>query len=64
MVRLKGKIYNQAFEYRQKFDYIDFEVPTPDMINEFIQHAEDFIEEVKSFLDYRRNDTVSCNSKK
>ena len=53
-----GKIYNQAFEYRQKFDYVDFEVPTIDVVNEFLQHAEDFIGEVKSFLDCHRNDAA------
>jgi len=46
-----GKIYNKAFEYRQKFDYVDFEVPTIDMVNEFVQHAKNFIGEVKLFLD-------------
>jgi uncharacterized protein (UPF0332 family) len=46
-----GKIYNKAFEYRQKFDYVDFEVPTIDMVNEFVQHSKDFIGEVKLFLD-------------
>ena len=53
-----GKIYNQAFEYRQKFDYVDFEVPMIDVVNEFLQHAEDFIGEVKSFLDCQRNDAA------
>jgi len=53
-----GKIYNQVFEYRQKFDYVDFEVPTIDVINEFVQHAEDFIGEVKSFLNCQRNDAA------
>jgi len=23
-----GKVYNKAFEYRQKFDYVDFEIPS------------------------------------
>ena len=49
-----GKIYNKAFEYRQKFDYVDFEVPTTDMDNEFVQHAKYFIGEVKLFLDCQR----------
>ena len=54
-VRL-GKIYNKAFEYRQKFDYFDFEVPRIDMVNEFVRHAKDFIGEVKLFLDSQKND--------
>jgi len=45
-----GKIYNRVFEYRQKFDYVDFEIPTTDMVNEFIKHATDFIGEVELFL--------------
>ncbi len=49
-----GKIYNKAFEYRQKFDYVDFEVPTIDMVNEFVQHAKNFIGEVKLFLGTRK----------
>lgn len=46
-----GKIYNKAFEYRQKFDYVDFEVPTTDMLDEFVEHAKDFIGEVRLFLE-------------
>jgi hypothetical protein len=45
-----GKLYNQAFEYRQKFDYVDFEIPSAEVISEFVQHATDFLKEVKSFL--------------
>ncbi|HHC25200.1 MAG TPA: HEPN domain-containing protein [Desulfobacterales bacterium] len=53
-----GKTYNKAFEYRQKFDYVDFEVPTAGMVDEFVQHAKDFIREMKLFLDCQRNDAV------
>jgi len=53
-----GKTYNKAFEYRQKFDYADFEVPTAVMVDEFVQHAKDFIREVKLFLDPQKNDTL------
>ncbi|MEA1968595.1 MAG: HEPN domain-containing protein [Thermodesulfobacteriota bacterium] len=53
-----GKIYNKAFEYRQKFDYVDFEIPTSDMVNEFVQYAKDFIGEVKLFLDCQSNDVA------
>jgi uncharacterized protein (UPF0332 family) len=50
-----GKIYNKAFEYRQKFDYVDFEVPTIDLINEFVNHAKVFVQETKLFLERRVN---------
>lgn len=45
-----GKIYNKAFEYRQKFDYVDFEIPSIDMVIEFVNHARDFIQEIQSCL--------------
>jgi len=45
-----GKTYNKAFEYRQKFDYVDFEVPTLDMVKEFVKYAEDFIQEIHLYL--------------
>jgi uncharacterized protein (UPF0332 family) len=50
-----GKIYNKAFEYRQKFDYVDFEIPTIDLINEFVNHAKVFVQETKLFLERRVN---------
>ena len=46
-----GKTYNKAFEYRQKFDYVDFEVPTLDMVKEYVQHAKNFIQEIQLFLE-------------
>jgi len=45
-----GKIYNKAFDYRQKFDYVDFEIPSIDMIKEFIKYANDFTQEIQFFL--------------
>lgn len=50
-----GKIYNKTFEYRQKFDYVDFEVPPIDMVDEFVRHSDDFIGEIKLFLDSQRS---------
>ncbi len=31
-----GQLYNKAFEYRQKFDYVDFAAPNRDMVAEYI----------------------------
>ncbi|CAN2042493.1 HEPN domain-containing protein [Candidatus Magnetomoraceae bacterium gMMP-15] len=45
-----GKIYNKAFEYRQKFDYVDFEIPSINMVKEFVKHAKDFIQEIQLYL--------------
>jgi predicted nucleotidyltransferase len=40
----------EAFEYRQKFDYVDFEVPSIDMVSEYTQYANDFVLEIRSYL--------------
>ena len=37
-----GKLYNKVFEYRQKFDYVDFAVPDRDMVSEYIEKARKF----------------------
>ncbi len=37
-----GKIYNKAFEYRQKFDYVDLVVPEKEMVLDYIEKAKDF----------------------
>lgn len=31
-----GKLYNKVFEYRQKFDYVDLEIPDAKMISDHI----------------------------
>ena len=37
-----GRLYNKAFEYRQKFDYVDFVAPEEKMVSEYVSKAEDF----------------------
>lgn len=37
-----GRLYNKVFEYRQKFDYVDFAVPDRAMVEEYIERAERF----------------------
>ncbi len=45
-----GRLYNKAFEYRQKFDYVDFAVPEEDMILEYIEKAEQFLNSINEYL--------------
>ena len=45
-----GKIYNKAFEYRQKFDYVDFAEPDLDLVESYISQAREFIDEIKQYL--------------
>jgi len=45
-----GRLYNKTFEYRQKFDYVDFATPEKDMIIDYIQKAEQFVNSVGEYL--------------
>ena len=45
-----GRLYNKAFEYRQKFDYVDFSVPEEDMVLEYIEKAEQFVISINDYL--------------
>jgi uncharacterized protein (UPF0332 family) len=45
-----GRLYNKAFEYRQKFDYIDFAIPEEDMVIEYIEKAELFVNSINEHL--------------
>ncbi len=45
-----GQIYNKAFEYRQKFDYVDFAVPDREMVIEYIDKAKDFHNAIQKYL--------------
>ena len=48
-----GKLYNKAFEYRQKFDYVDFAVPDREMVKEYIDKAKWFCVEIDDYLKRR-----------
>ncbi len=48
-----GKMYNKAFEYRQKFDYVDFAVPESEMVYEYIEKARMFNEKVRGYIQMR-----------
>ena len=45
-----GKLYNKAFEYRQKFDYVDFAVPDRDMVTEYVEKARGFHSKIQEYL--------------
>ena len=45
-----GRLYNKAFEYRQKFDYVDFAIPEEDMVIEYIEKAELFVNSINEYL--------------
>ena len=37
-----GKMFNKVFEYRQKFDYIDFSSPDRDLVVEYLENSREF----------------------
>lgn len=45
-----GRFYNKAFEYRQKFDYVDFISPDRSMVSEYIETARNIISQIKQYL--------------
>ena len=49
-----GRTYNKVFEYRQKFDYLDFANPDRDMVSEYIEEARRFHERIYSYIKSQR----------
>jgi len=45
-----GKLYNKAFEYRQKFDYIDFTAPDSALVSDYIENAKLFVDHIESYV--------------
>ena len=45
-----GRFYNRAFEYRQKFDYVDFTAPDPIMVADYIESARAFNDQIEAYL--------------
>ena len=45
-----GKLYNAAFEYRQKFDYVDLIIPEKQLIFDYITKANNFIEKLSEYI--------------
>ena len=48
--KASGQLYNKAFEYRQKFDYVDFAVPNREMVSEYIHKANEFYNQIDTYL--------------
>jgi uncharacterized protein (UPF0332 family) len=47
-----GRIYNKAFEYRQKFDYVDFAEPDDDLVQSYLKDAAVFLDAIKKYLGF------------
>jgi len=45
-----GKFYNNTFEFRQKFDYVDFSIPESAVIFDYIQKAKSFISQIEAYI--------------
>lgn len=45
-----GRLYNKTFEYRQKFDYVDFTSPEPSLISDYIESAKAFVDQIETYV--------------
>lgn len=45
-----GRTYNKVFEYRQKFDYVDFSFPDRDMVIEYIEKFDGFYSKINEYI--------------
>ena len=45
-----GQVFNKAFEYRQKFDYVDFASPDREMVLEYIDKAKEFHSKLGEYI--------------
>jgi uncharacterized protein (UPF0332 family) len=45
-----GRLYNKAFEYRQKFDYVDYSSPNREMVSEYLEKARGFVSNIQEYL--------------
>lgn len=45
-----GRVYNKAFEYRQKFDYVDFAEPDQELVESYLKQGREFIDAIKQYL--------------
>jgi len=45
-----GKLYNEVFDYRQKFDYVDLKVPTEFIVNNYLKKSANFVNKVKDYV--------------
>lgn len=49
-----GQLYNKVFEYRQKFDYVDFTVPDREMVLDYIEKSKNFYNDIETYLKSKR----------
>ena len=45
-----GRLFNNAFEYRQKFDYVDLITPDSALISDYLGKADTFIDELSRYI--------------
>jgi len=45
-----GRLFNKAFEYRQKFDCVNFVAPEESMVVEYINKTQGFCDEIRKFI--------------
>jgi len=45
-----GRVYNKAFEYRQKFDYVDFAEPDQELVESYLNQGREFLNVIKRYL--------------
>ena len=57
-----GRRYNRAFEFRQKFDYLDFAHPKEETVLQFMGYAKDFLSNISSYLEKKIPGVVSGQS--
>ena len=58
-----GRLYNKAFEYRQKFDYVDFSEPETEMVVTYLEGARKFIAVVEEYNEWSRQVAKSQREK-
>ena len=46
-----GRFYNKAFEFRQKYDYVDFISPDESMVTEYVETASKIVLQIRHYLD-------------
>lgn len=46
-----GRIFNRAFEYRQKFDYVDFAQPEEKTVLQFMEYAKEFLSVIIAYFE-------------
>lgn len=45
-----GRLFNNAFEYRQKFDYVDLVNPDKTLVSDYLEKADTFIDELSRYI--------------